>query len=238
MRGADLRVVMAAALAAHACVLSQLAIAQEPERIRRRSRRDRAAAGAGHAGRAGALERAKLRCARPRSPAHRRRRGVPQSQREQRVAQFPDRQFLPARRQLSGLHGIGAARNAAGPVRFPGRRAHQRSVRRRRQLGPAAEERRVVDAALARIEPRVRAQHAGRRADDQHEGRLPLHRRRRFAFRRVVRTRRGFGRRGVQPGRPRGLRRVRRHRRRRLAGSFGNPDPPILRAHRRALGAR
>ena len=133
--------------------------------------------GLGHAARAGSRQRADA-SARATSIAQR-TGGVaeflePERQQRRRSTRRPA--TVPARRELSRLHGVAAARHAAGAVRLPGRRAHQRSVRRRRQLGPAAEERRRVDAAPAGLESGVRAEHAGRRADDPHEGRLPLRR--------------------------------------------------------------
>ena len=155
------------------------------------------------------------------------------------VAQFADRQLLSARRELPRLHRVGAARNAAGPVGVPGWRAHQRSVRRRRQLGPAAEERRRVDAAAARIQSRLRAQHAGRRADDQHEGRLSLLRRRarrsrpaRSAASRSPRTA------AIHDGGARRLRRVRSRSTTTAGAITRDAHPAPVRARRRTHRAR
>ncbi len=62
-------------------------------------------------------------------------------------------------------------RRAARSVGVPGRRAHQRALRRRRQLGPAAAVGDRQHPAHPRLEPAVRPQHAGRRARDLHQER-------------------------------------------------------------------
>ncbi len=74
---------------------------------------------------------------------------------------------------------LAAARHAAGHVRVPGRRAHQRGVRRCRQLGPAPAVGDFERAADTRVGAGVRPQHAGRRARDLHEERRAISRWRR-----------------------------------------------------------
>ena len=78
---------------------------------------------------------------------------------------------LPARHQFPRLHGVAAARHAARAVGVPGRRAHQRALRRRRQLGLVAAVGDRRHPAHPRLESGVRPQHAGRRARDLHEER-------------------------------------------------------------------
>ena len=142
----------------------------------RRGDRHDAAAGPRHAveGRSG--ERPGLRQQGARQAATRQPRGIPAEQPDQRHRQRRSGQSVPARHQLPRLHRLAAARRAAGPVGVPGRRAHQRAVRRRRQLGPAAAVGDRQHPAHPRLEPAVRAQHAGRRARDLHQERAPVSR--------------------------------------------------------------
>ena len=82
-------------------------------------------------------------------------------------------QSVPAGRELSRLHGLAAARHAAGTLGLHGRRAPQPAVRRRRELGFDPAHRDLVARADARLESAVRAQHPRRRAVDPDQGRRP-----------------------------------------------------------------
>ena len=81
-------------------------------------------------------------------------------------------QPVPARRELSRLLGLAAAGHAAGAVGVSRRRARQRGLRRRRQLGPAAAGRDRRPDADAGLEPAVRTEHAGCGDRHAHEERL------------------------------------------------------------------
>ena len=72
---------------------------------------------------------------------------------------------VPARRLLSRLHGVGAARHARRAFGLRRRRARQRSVRRHRQLGPDPAGGDLEGDADVGLESGVRPQHARRRAD-------------------------------------------------------------------------
>ena len=71
-------------------------------------------------------------------------------------------QSVSARRQLSRLHGVAAARHAAGAVGLHGRRAAESAVRRRRELGPDSADGDRLHGVDAGVEPDVRPQHARR----------------------------------------------------------------------------
>ena len=96
---------------------------------------------------------------------------LPEPPPERRARQRDAEQPVSARRQLSRLHRVAAARHAAGPVGLHGRRPPQSAVRRRRELGSDSAHRDRVDDADAGIESAVRAEHARRRAVDSDQGR-------------------------------------------------------------------
>ncbi len=90
----------------------------------------------------------------------------------QRPCERDPGQPASARRQLPRLHGVAAARHAAGTVGLRRRHPHQPAVRRHRQLGPAAANGDRLDGADAGLQSAVRAQHARRRARGPDQGRL------------------------------------------------------------------
>ena len=104
------------------------------------------------------------------------------------------RQRVPAGDHFPRLRRFAAARHAARHVGVPGRRARQRGVRRRRELGSAPAARDLVDPAHPRIDAGVRPQYAGRRAGGVHEERRPISGCERADRRRLVRRLRGAGR--------------------------------------------
>ena len=81
-------------------------------------------------------------------------------------------QPVPARRELPRLLGLAVAGHAAGAVGVSRRRARQRGLRRRHQLGPAAAGRDRRPDADAGLEPAVRPEHAGCGDRHAHEERL------------------------------------------------------------------
>ena len=84
-----------------------------------------------------------------------------------------DRQSISARRAVSRFRRVARRRHAAGTCGLPERRAHQRSVRRHRQLGPDPD--RCDQVGHRRDQQsRVRPQRARRRRQRADEGRLQL----------------------------------------------------------------
>ena len=94
---------------------------------------------------------------------------LPGEERRQRRYQRRAGQSVADRHQLSRLHRLAAARHAAGFVGVHGRRAHQRALRRCRQLGSDSAGRDPDDADHPRLESDFRPEHARRRGrgDDQ-----------------------------------------------------------------------
>ena len=99
-------------------------------------------------------------------------------------------QRLPARRQLSRLHRDAGDRNADRPRRLSERRADQRGVRRRRQLGPHTRECDRQDGDR-RGKPDLRPQRPRRRRHRHDEERFHLAGLRSRSSRRFIRSRAG-----------------------------------------------
>ena len=101
---------------------------------------------------------------------------LPEPAIQQREHQSCTEQSAATRLQLSRLHGIPAAGTAARTVRLPEWGAHQRPLRRYRQLGShsGVGDRQRADAG--RGAARVRTEHARRRPVGADEERIPLRR--------------------------------------------------------------
>ncbi len=111
----------------------------------------------------------------------------------------PDRQSIPARSQLSRLRRFAGYRHAAGARRLSERRAHQRGVRRHRQLGfHPGERHQPADARSQQSD--IRAQRHRRCPLLRDEERIHLSRRRGRRDRRLVWAGRRLGA-GRRPGR-------------------------------------
>ena len=149
-----------------------------------------------------------------------------------RSARRSDRQSVPARPQLPRLRRLAGDRHAAGPRRVSERRAHQRGVRRHRQLGLHPGKRHQPDDAGAQ-QSGLRAQRDRRRAGVRDEERLHLSRRRKRRDGRLLWPDRR-DRAGRRPERQFvRLHHRRRHRRRRLARGFAvAAAPPLCRSRR------
>ena len=121
-----------------------------------------------------------------------------------------DRQSISAGHPISRLRCVPRRRHAAGACGLPERRAHQRSLRRHRQLGPDPD--RCDQVGHRRDQQsRVRPERAGRRGQRADEERLQLSGRRNQHDGRLVRAHPEFGAVG-QAGRQ--ICRLRRARRR------------------------
>ncbi|MDR8895912.1 hypothetical protein FEP69_05290 [Burkholderia multivorans] len=136
-----------------------------------RRRRHDTVARARHAAVARAVERADRAERGARTPASQHADRLSRQERDERRHRRGTGQPLPAGRQLPRLYRVAGRRHAAGSVGVRRRRAHQRIVRRRRELGHPAAVRDRHAAADSRLEPDLRAQHARWRARDHDEER-------------------------------------------------------------------
>ena len=129
--------------------------------------------------------------------------------------------------QFRGFDGVAGRRYSAGTGGLPERHAHQRSVRRHRQLGPDPD--RCDQVGHRRDQqPRVRSQRAGRSRQRADEGWLQLSGRRNQHDGRLVRTHPEFGAVWQADRQLVGLRRARRRARQRISQFFGIGDPALL----------
>ena len=128
---------------------------------------------------------------------------------------------------ISRFRGIASRRHAPGTRGLPERGAHQRSVRRHRQLGPDPDGRDQVGHRRDQ-QSRVRPQCTRRRRQRPDEGRLQLSRRRNQHDGRLVRTHPEFGAVGQAVRQLVGLWRARRPARQRLSQFFGIGDSSLL----------
>src|SRR5260221_556319 len=92
--------------------------------------------------------------------------GIHEPAAPRRKRQRKPKQPLSARRHLSRVQRFASARHASRDLGVPGRRAHQRAVRRHGELGSDPGLRDLDDQPHSRFEPLVRSEHARRRAVD------------------------------------------------------------------------
>ena len=138
-----------------------------------------------------------------------------------------DRQSIYAGHTISWFRCIAGRRHSAGAGGLPERDAHQRSVRRHRQLGLDPDRRDQVGYRRDQ-QPRVRPQCARRSRQRADEGWLQLSRRRNQHDGRLVRAHPEFGAVWQADRQLVGLWRARRRARQRLSQFFGIGDPALL----------
>ncbi len=121
-----------------------------------------------------ARERADRRCRGSAQPRHLDAPGAHAAELRQREHQSVAGESLSAGHHLPRLHGFTAARHVARALGLPGRRAHQRTLRRWRELGPDPQPGDREHHPDSGLQPGVRSQHPGRRAlgHDQERFRL------------------------------------------------------------------
>ena len=142
------------------------------------------------------------------------------------------RQSIPAGRAISRLRRFAGVRHAAGTRGVPERRAHQRSVRRHRQLGSDSDRRHQI-GHRGDQQSRLRPERAGRGRRCADEGWLQLSRRRDRYHGRLVRAHPEFGAVGQADRQFRRLRRARRIARRRISKFLSIERPALLWRRRR-----
>ena len=141
--------------------------------------------------------------------------------------QRSERQSISARHPISRVCRIPGLRYAAGTGGLPERHAHQRGLRRHRQLGSDSDRRDQVGHRRDQ-QSRFRTQCAGRGGQRADEGWLQLSGRRDQHDGRLVRPHPELGAMGKTDRQLFRLRRARRIARRRFSKFFGVEGPPFL----------
>ena len=193
---------------ARGCCLPRRRGAARRRRARRRARRrggrdgrdrDDAAARLAAAARSRAGERPDGDRRRDRRAPQPGSRGLHARRARQRQRQPGPAEPAAARPAVPRLPRVAAAGRAAGDVGLHRRRPAERTVRRHAELGPDPDGGGPLREPDARVEPALRAEHAGRRAVAGDEDRLLRSRRRGSPAGRIVRPPAA----GRRPGRPR-----------------------------------